>query len=50
MLNKFDVENFRNWIKDMIWKLRYADEIMAAIIVGGFYITLAVSLYMMLKD
>ena len=49
MINKFDIENARNWVKDMIWKLRYADEIMAAIIVGGFYITLAVSLYLGLR-
>jgi len=49
MLNKFDIENFRNWVKDTWWKLKYADTMLAFIIVGGFYITLAVSLYLGLR-
>ena len=49
MFNKFDKENARNWIKDTWCKLKYADTMLAFMIVGGFYITLATLLYLGLR-
>ena len=49
MLNKFDVENLKNWIKDTWFRLKYADTMLAYIIVGSFLITFSGIVYWVVK-
>ena len=49
MFNKHDKQNLKEWIKDTWWKLKYADTMLAYIIVGSFLITFSGITYWVVK-